>query len=139
MGTVAVRHRLHDHRQPVRLRLCAARPLRRWQEINDRGIVGAPLGDIGRDNEIMRTQDRETFTEMVAASNQSEKPPNFDTIVAINRGLETFTPKRATKLEIGPNRSAVHHRSPSMTQSNGGMRDGLGDRNTWAFMPHADN
>jgi len=83
------------------------------QEMNDRGIVGAHLGDIRRSNEIMRTQDRETFTETVAASNQSEKPPNFDTIIAINRGLETATPERATELEIGPNRCAVHHSSPN--------------------------
>src|SRR5690606_7811919 len=48
------------------------------QEINERGIVGAQLGDIRHSNEIMRTQDREAFTETVAASAQSEKPPNFE-------------------------------------------------------------
>lgn len=79
------------------------------QEINDRGIVGATLGEIRRSNEIMRTQDRERFTETVAASAQAEKPPNFETIVAINRGLQSVTPEEATELEIGPNRCAAHH------------------------------
>jgi glyoxylase-like metal-dependent hydrolase (beta-lactamase superfamily II) len=83
------------------------------QEMNDRSIVGAHLGDIRRSNEIMRTQNRETFTETVAASDNSEKPPNFDRIVAINRGLEKVTLEEATELEIGPNRCAVHHSTPN--------------------------
>nr|MBO2470245.1 hypothetical protein [Bacillota bacterium] len=83
------------------------------QEINDRGIVGALLGDIRRSNEIMRTQDRETFTETVAASAQAEKPPNFETIIEINRGLKAVTPDEANELELGPNRCAVHHSTPN--------------------------
>lgn len=84
------------------------------QEINERGIVGAPLGDIRRSNEIMRTQDREAFTETVAASAQSEKPPNFETIVEINRGLKEVTADEANELELGPNRCAVHHSTPNV-------------------------
>lgn len=84
------------------------------QEINERGIVGAPLGDIRRSNEIMRTQDREAFTETVAASAQSEKPPNFETIVDINRGLKEVTADEANELELGPNRCAVHHSTPNV-------------------------
>ncbi len=83
------------------------------QEINERGIVGAQLGDIRHSNEIMRTQDREAFTETVAASAQSEKPPNFETIVEINRGLKAVTPDEANELELGPNRCAVHHSTPT--------------------------
>ncbi|MBA4601919.1 MBL fold metallo-hydrolase [Thermoactinomyces mirandus] len=81
-------------------------------EINDQHIVGDYLGDIRQRNEIMRTQNRKAFTETVEASDSSEKPPNFDKIVLINRGLETVTPEKATELEIGPNRCAVHHSTP---------------------------
>lgn len=84
------------------------------QEINERGIVGAPLSDIRRSNEIMRTQDREAFTETVAASAQSEKPPNFETVVDINRGLKEVTADEANELELGPNRCAVHHSTPNV-------------------------
>lgn len=81
-------------------------------EMNSQRIVGAYLGDIRQSNEMMRTQDRKTFTEAVEASDSSEKPPNFEKIVLINRGLETITPEKATELEIGPNRCAVHHNTP---------------------------
>lgn len=84
------------------------------QEMNDHRIVGAHLGDIRRSNEMMRTQNRETFTEMVVTSDSSKKPPNFDKIVTINRGLEKVTSEEATELEIGPNLCAVHHSTPNV-------------------------
>ncbi|MFC0214412.1 MBL fold metallo-hydrolase [Paenibacillus chartarius] len=81
------------------------------REMNERGIVGATLGDIRNDNEIMRTQNREVFTEYVAGAVTSEKPPNFEEIIAINRGELQVDPEKAIDLEIGPNRCAVHHHS----------------------------
>lgn len=81
-------------------------------EMNSQRIVGAYLGDIRKNNEIMRTRDRKTFTEAVASSDSSEKPPNFEKIVLINRGLEVVTPEKAAELEIGPNRCAIHHNTP---------------------------
>ncbi|WP_018131612.1 MBL fold metallo-hydrolase [Effusibacillus pohliae] len=78
------------------------------QEINENGYVGATLGDIRRSNEIMRTQDREVFTEKVAGT-VGATPPNYEEIVEINRGTVEVTPDKATELEIGPNRCAIHH------------------------------
>ncbi|GAB7388403.1 rhodanese-like domain-containing protein [Bacillaceae bacterium] len=80
-------------------------------EVDEYGIVQAKLGDIRNSNKIMQTVDRTEFTEAVAASTSTEKPPNFEEIVAINRGDLTVDAQKATELEIGPNRCAVHHAS----------------------------
>lgn len=79
------------------------------QEINDRGVVGELLGKIRENNEIMRNVDKASFTEQVASAASMEKPPNFEEIVAINRGELQVDQERAIELEIGPNRCAVHH------------------------------
>lgn len=79
------------------------------KEMNDNGIVGATLGEIREKNEIMRNADKETFTEQVASAVSTEKPPNFEEIVAINRGELQVDTEKAIELEIGPNRCAVHH------------------------------
>lgn len=78
------------------------------REVNERGFVGAHLGDIRRSNEVMRTEDREQFTEMVAGT-AGATPPNFEEIVEINRGTVDVSAEKATELEIGPNRCAIHH------------------------------
>ncbi|MED4600063.1 MBL fold metallo-hydrolase [Paenibacillus validus] len=79
------------------------------QEINDNGIVGATFGEIRENNEIMQNADQEAFTEQVASAVSMEKPPNFEEIVAINRGELQVDAEKAVELEIGPNRCAVHH------------------------------
>lgn len=79
------------------------------QEINDNGIVGATFGDIRSNNEIMQNADKEAFTQEVAGAASTEKPPNFEEIIAINRGELHVDPEKAIELEIGPNRCAVHH------------------------------
>lgn len=81
------------------------------EEMNEDGIVGASLGAIRRNHEILQNDDKEAFTEYVAHSASTEKPPNFETIIAVNRGVEKVDPEKATELEIGPNRCAVHHSS----------------------------
>lgn len=78
-------------------------------EIGDNGIVGALLGDIRESNDMMRNADKADFVEHVAGAASSEKPPNFEEIVAINRGELQVEKERAVELEIGPNRCAVHH------------------------------
>ncbi len=78
------------------------------KEINENGYVGATLGDIRRTNEIMRTTDVEQFTEQVVSA-IGDTPPNYERIVAINRGTEHVKEEEAMELEIGPNRCAVHH------------------------------
>lgn len=79
------------------------------REMNDQGIVGERLGTIRANNAIMRNDDKTSFTEQVAASVSMEKPPNFEDIVAINRGELQVDFDKAVELEIGPNRCAVHH------------------------------
>lgn len=78
-------------------------------EINEQGVVAEKLGVIRNNNEIMRTSDRQNFTETVAASANTVKPPNFEEIVGLNREGKPVDPEKATELEIGPNRCAVHH------------------------------
>ena len=78
-------------------------------EINDDGIVGAKFTDIVHRNEMMRNNDKTSFTEHVASAVSSEKPPNFEEIIAINRGELQVDEAEAIELEIGPNRCAVHH------------------------------
>ncbi|ASS73772.1 hypothetical protein CIG75_01480 [Tumebacillus algifaecis] len=77
-------------------------------EVNEQGYVGAKLGSIRRSNEIMRTKDRAQFTEQVAGQTGAT-PPNYETIVSINRGLSLVDEEKATELETGPNRCAIHH------------------------------
>lgn len=78
-------------------------------ENNEQGVVGEKLGVIRQNNEIMRNADRTSFTETVAASANAVKPPNFEDIIALNRAGKPVDPDKATELEIGPNRCAVHH------------------------------
>lgn len=79
------------------------------REMNDSGVVAERLGKIRENNEIMRNEDKASFTEQVASAVSMEKPPNFEEIVAINRGELKVDANRAIELEIGPNRCAVHH------------------------------
>ncbi|UOF92406.1 MBL fold metallo-hydrolase [Fodinisporobacter ferrooxydans] len=79
------------------------------QEINANGFIGATLGEIRKSNDIMRTENREEFTERVVGAVGSSTPPNYEEIVDINRGVVDVTAEKATELEIGPNRCAVHH------------------------------
>lgn len=80
-------------------------------EINDKGIVGAALGDIRKSNDIMRNTNREEFTQHVAGASSTQKPPHFEEIIAINKGDLHVDLEKAIELEIGPNRCAVHHQS----------------------------
>lgn len=81
------------------------------REMNAAGYVGDTLGNIRQRNENMFNVDKETFLEQVEKSASDEKPPNFEEIIAINRGVESATAERLSELEIGPNRCAVHHTS----------------------------
>lgn len=79
------------------------------QEMNEDGYVGDTLGNIRQRNEKMFNVDKELFLEQVEDSVSDEKPPNFEEIIAINRGVESASIERLSELEIGPNRCAVHH------------------------------
>lgn len=78
-------------------------------EMNEDCFIGATLGEIRQKNEMMVSKSEEEFVEVVAMSASSETPPNFEEIIAINRGVDQATAEREQELEIGPNRCAVHH------------------------------
>ncbi|AGK55846.1 MBL fold metallo-hydrolase [Bacillus sp. 1NLA3E] len=78
-------------------------------EINDQGYIGNTLGNIRNVNDIMVGKTVEEFVDQVAASAATDTPPNFEDIVAINRGVKEATIDQKQELEIGPNRCAVHH------------------------------
>jgi glyoxylase-like metal-dependent hydrolase (beta-lactamase superfamily II) len=78
-------------------------------EMNASGFIGATLGDIRVRNEKMFNTTEEEFLDQVEKSASSVKPPNFEEIVAINRGMESADVEKMQELEIGPNRCAVHH------------------------------
>lgn len=77
--------------------------------MNAEGFVGDTLGNIRSRNEMMQNKGKEEFVEMVVANANSETPPNFEEIVAINRGSMTADEEKKQELEIGPNRCALHH------------------------------
>mgnify|MGYP005828326181 CR=1 FL=1 len=78
-------------------------------EMNEAGYIGELLGEIRRRNDVMQNKNIEEFVDFVAASANSETPPNFEDIVAINRGVMDADLDKQQELEIGPNRCAVHH------------------------------
>jgi len=79
------------------------------REKNESGYVGAQLGVIRAGNALMNQQDKMAFVDQVVAQAKTETPPNFEEIIAINRGVEEATVERQQELEIGPNRCALHH------------------------------
>jgi glyoxylase-like metal-dependent hydrolase (beta-lactamase superfamily II)/rhodanese-related sulfurtransferase len=78
-------------------------------EINSNRYIGDTLGNIRKRNEKMFTTPKDEFLNQVEKSASSVKPPNYEEIVCINRGVETADVDKMQELEIGPNRCAVHH------------------------------
>jgi glyoxylase-like metal-dependent hydrolase (beta-lactamase superfamily II) len=78
-------------------------------ELNENGFIGDTLGRIRERNDMMQNKEKEEFVELVAAQTNNETPPNFEDIVAINRGEREATLDEQQELEIGPNRCALHH------------------------------
>lgn len=78
-------------------------------EMNEKGFVGDTLGNIRSRNEMMQNKAKAEFVEQVVANANSETPPNFEEIVAINRGSMAADEEKKQELEIGPNRCALHH------------------------------
>ncbi|MDE5413421.1 MBL fold metallo-hydrolase [Alkalihalobacterium chitinilyticum] len=80
-------------------------------ERNADNYIGQTLGKVREQNKTMFDTDKEDFISQVEKSASSVKPPNFEEIISINRGVETADQERKQELEIGPNRCAVHHTS----------------------------
>ncbi|MDS0261425.1 MBL fold metallo-hydrolase [Haloarcula sp. S1CR25-12] len=73
------------------------------------GSPGAPiearLGGLRKELDLLGL-DREAFVDQLTES-APEKPPNYETIIAINTGDETVEEGEATELELGPNNCAA--------------------------------
>lgn len=81
-----------------------------FHEITDAGYVGAVLGELRQSNQLLQGGDEDVFTESVAGgAGATATPPNYETIVNINRGLVQISAQEASDLEVGPNRCAVKH------------------------------
>lgn len=78
-------------------------------EMNEEGYIGDTLGNIRARNDMMQNKQKEEFIEMVVQNANTETPPNFEDIVAINRGHKVVDLEQQQELEIGPNRCALHH------------------------------
>lgn len=79
-----------------------------FREINESGFVGETLAEIRAANPMLEMMDEAKFVE-IAVRNAGVTPPNYETIIAINRGQQDATIEQKTELEIGPNRCAVKH------------------------------
>jgi glyoxylase-like metal-dependent hydrolase (beta-lactamase superfamily II) len=67
---------------------------------------GARLGALRDDLDLLGL-DREAFVERLTADTP-EKPPNYETVIAVNTGQETVDDEgEATELELGPNNCAA--------------------------------
>ncbi|HAQ06903.1 MAG TPA: hypothetical protein DCR24_05035, partial [Bacillus bacterium] len=65
------------------------------EEVNAEGFIGSHLGSIRQQNEMMEGKTIEEFVDHVAQSASSDTPPNFEDIVAINRGVKEVTADEA--------------------------------------------
>ncbi|UAC49802.1 MBL fold metallo-hydrolase [Bacillus aquiflavi] len=79
------------------------------EEMNSNGYIGDLLGNIRSRNDMMKNKGKAEFVDMVEANANTETPPNFEEIVAINRGELEADGEKQQELEIGPNRCALHH------------------------------
>ncbi|MDQ0214687.1 glyoxylase-like metal-dependent hydrolase (beta-lactamase superfamily II)/rhodanese-related sulfurtransferase [Oikeobacillus pervagus] len=79
------------------------------EEKNQSGYIGDTLGNIRSRNDMMNNKEITEFVELVVENAKTSTPPNFEEIVAINRGQLQVDGDKQQELEIGPNRCALHH------------------------------
>ncbi|MFB6090975.1 MAG: rhodanese-like domain-containing protein [Halobellus sp.] len=68
-------------------------------------LVAARLGELRADLDLF-SLDREGFVERVVEAG-GDKPPNYRTVVDVNRGVFELDPDEGEDLELGPNNCAV--------------------------------
>lgn len=78
-------------------------------EMNNKGYIGDSLGNIRSHNDLMQNKEKQEFIDTIEANANQETPPNFEEIIAINRGKMNADTEKQQELEIGPNRCALHH------------------------------
>ncbi|KPV42640.1 MBL fold metallo-hydrolase [Alicyclobacillus ferrooxydans] len=77
-------------------------------EMTEAGYVGNDFGSIKATNEMLQEMSAQQFTEQMV-SQAGQTPPNYSTIVQINRGEYQPNEMERSELEIGPNRCAAKH------------------------------
>lgn len=78
----------------------------RYENGSAREPLTARLGDLREELDVLRL-DEEAFVERLTETTP-EKPPNYETVIAINTGNETVDDEtEATELELGPNNCAA--------------------------------
>jgi glyoxylase-like metal-dependent hydrolase (beta-lactamase superfamily II) len=75
-------------------------------ELNQEGYVGARLGEIRRKNALFQLTNQEAFVHAVVGR-VGATPPNYQTVIRVNMGLEAPDASSLAELEVGPNRCAV--------------------------------
>ncbi|MFH5797948.1 rhodanese-like domain-containing protein [Haladaptatus sp. CMAA 1911] len=68
--------------------------------------IRSTIGDVRRELDVLRLSEAEFVSHLT--ENVPEKPPNYGTVIAINRGVdEPEDEEEATELELGPNRCSA--------------------------------
>lgn len=76
------------------------------QEIDEDGVVRDTLGRIRERSDVMRVTEKDKFLEGVIG-NLPATPPNFESILQVNRGHKKVAEEEAIEMEIGPNNCAI--------------------------------
>lgn len=77
-----------------------------YEEINAEGFVGAKLGQIVQRNQLCRIREKQTFCGRLL-ERIGVTPPNYETMIQMNRHLLTLPLEQVSELETGPNRCSV--------------------------------
>jgi glyoxylase-like metal-dependent hydrolase (beta-lactamase superfamily II) len=68
--------------------------------------IRSTIGDVRRDLDVLQLSEDEFVSHLT--ENVPEKPPNYETVIAINRGKDDpEDEEEATELELGPNRCSA--------------------------------
>ncbi|WP_144903170.1 MBL fold metallo-hydrolase [Halobellus captivus] len=69
-------------------------------------LIAATLGDLRAELDLLGL-DEAAFVERLAGG-ENEKPPNYETVIAVNRGRRELGEDEATEVELGPNNCAAN-------------------------------
>jgi glyoxylase-like metal-dependent hydrolase (beta-lactamase superfamily II)/rhodanese-related sulfurtransferase len=68
--------------------------------------IRSTIGDVRRELDVLQLSEEEFVSHLT--QNVPEKPPNYETVIAINRGMDDpEDDEEATELELGPNRCSA--------------------------------
>ncbi len=68
-------------------------------------LISARLGDLRSELDLLGL-DESAFVERLTGEG-NEKPPNYETVIDVNRGRRELDESEATEVELGPNNCAA--------------------------------